>query len=230
MRPQQIGWAMDGFPIYGPKDGNGDRYLPCGTDGALTVCTDECGGYAGAYNNDGFTYRYFTQGSETDQKANPIHATSELYTTSLASDESKFFSHTPQCLKGCCPDGVSCVSWLPACTTEATSGQTSAAQAIQPWGQFTSTIPVYSAPDCLTYPDDYTLSKTDECAVSSGLPCSSTSCSSCDSELTCENMWCNWDGALCGSPFTTGGNPASVVKSSSVFSVLIVLTAVFLQW
>lgn len=66
----QIGWALDGFPIYGPRGPNGQFMQSCtvtrGTFGK-DMCTDMCGGY---YSDDGsidnYTYRYYVQGTYSD--------------------------------------------------------------------------------------------------------------------------------------------------------------------
>ena len=60
----QIGWAMDGFPIYGPTGPFGTPMVRCGMCGADSeYCLDACNGYEGDLNNtdayDGFLYRYY---------------------------------------------------------------------------------------------------------------------------------------------------------------------------
>jgi hypothetical protein len=56
----QIGWGMDGFPVYGPLGPRGLRMFPCGTPGAHeSICLDVCNGYEGEISSmDNFTYRY----------------------------------------------------------------------------------------------------------------------------------------------------------------------------
>merc|ERR1712139_475878 len=47
-RSPQVGWAYDGFPIYGPKGPGGKVMKMCGKTGAdATYCTDKCGGQEG---------------------------------------------------------------------------------------------------------------------------------------------------------------------------------------
>ena len=57
----QVGWALDGFPVYGPLGPNGVVMKTCtvtgGTSGVDT-CTDECAGYYGD-TDDGYMYRYY---------------------------------------------------------------------------------------------------------------------------------------------------------------------------
>jgi hypothetical protein len=57
----QIGWAVDGFPVYGHKGYNGIEMLRCGLPGAhSTVCLDICGGYNAQMSDvDDYRYRYY---------------------------------------------------------------------------------------------------------------------------------------------------------------------------
>ena len=61
----QIGWAYDGFPIYGPIGCKGVKMLPCGRPGAHPeVCLDECNGFYGEIRKvDDFKYRYYLPGT-----------------------------------------------------------------------------------------------------------------------------------------------------------------------
>lgn len=59
----QVGWALDGFPIYGPVGTAGIAMLRCGQPGAhATVCLDVCNGYKGITEEDNFNYRYYMAG------------------------------------------------------------------------------------------------------------------------------------------------------------------------
>lgn len=59
----QVGWALDGFPIYGPVGTHGILMLRCGTPGAhASVCLDSCNGYKGSIDGDHFIYRYHMAG------------------------------------------------------------------------------------------------------------------------------------------------------------------------
>ena len=60
----QVGWALDGFPIYGPIGFKGVSMLRCGVDGAHPmVCLDECNGFYGELRNvDSYLYRYYLPG------------------------------------------------------------------------------------------------------------------------------------------------------------------------
>ncbi|CAM9684213.1 unnamed protein product, partial [Scytosiphon promiscuus] len=56
-----LGWAFDGFPIYGQLGPGGVEMLMCNSTGAdETFCLDECGGYEGNITGvDAFLYRYY---------------------------------------------------------------------------------------------------------------------------------------------------------------------------
>ena len=64
----QVGWAADGFPIYGPLGPNGTVMRRCSYSGlveGVDVCLDECGGYA-ADTGDTYLYRYYMTGLVND--------------------------------------------------------------------------------------------------------------------------------------------------------------------
>ncbi|KAK3284955.1 hypothetical protein CYMTET_7421 [Cymbomonas tetramitiformis] len=89
----QVGWAYDGFPIYGPKGPGGVSMRVCGNSGAdSTHCLDSCSGYEGELSSvDGFKYRYYLSGEVSD-----------LY--SLPGDPkpaSADYPFTLECYKGC---------------------------------------------------------------------------------------------------------------------------------
>ena len=58
----QIGWAADGFPVYGPLGPSGTVMKTCAATGGtygVDVCTNDNGGYLKADANiDSFTFRY----------------------------------------------------------------------------------------------------------------------------------------------------------------------------
>jgi FtsP/CotA-like multicopper oxidase with cupredoxin domain len=59
----QVGWALDGFPIYGPVGTRGVSMVRCGDPGAhATICLDMCNGYYGTIDEDNFMYRYYMSG------------------------------------------------------------------------------------------------------------------------------------------------------------------------
>lgn len=114
----QVGWAFDGFPVYGPRGPGGVLMQACSVTGGTygtAVCTDDCGGY---YRNDGtidkFVYRYYTMGSVGDGTSCNAPA--------CPSPNASFHPHTPLCFRGCCPSGASCQSVLPSCGGTASAG------------------------------------------------------------------------------------------------------------
>ena len=53
-----MGWAADGFPVYGPLGPGGVVMQWCDITGGevgVDVCTDECTGYYSEDIGDGFT-------------------------------------------------------------------------------------------------------------------------------------------------------------------------------
>lgn len=94
----QIGWAADGFPVYGPRGPGGTMMKPCGA--GSSVCVDSCGGYAGTSVGDGYTYRYYMMGEYGDGET--CEAPIDPLSTSV------YYPFTPICLRGCCPDGMDC--------------------------------------------------------------------------------------------------------------------------
>lgn len=57
----QIGWAIDGFPIYGPFSSQGREILPCALNQSdKSFCLDKCNGYEGVLPEvDSYLYRYY---------------------------------------------------------------------------------------------------------------------------------------------------------------------------
>eukprot|EP00462_Mataza_sp_D1_P011412 CAMPEP_0175165612 /NCGR_PEP_ID=MMETSP0087-20121206/27193_1 /TAXON_ID=136419 /ORGANISM="Unknown Unknown, Strain D1" /LENGTH=320 /DNA_ID=CAMNT_0016455029 /DNA_START=70 /DNA_END=1032 /DNA_ORIENTATION=+ len=124
----QIGWAFDGFPVYGPRGASGKMMKKCTID-STAPCLDECGGIASAY--EGYNYRYHIQGpynngtdcSNPNSQMKPLDAT--VWTS--------YYPHSPICFRGCIPSGVTGLTFnkLIACSGSATAGSSSpkAAQA-----------------------------------------------------------------------------------------------------
>jgi len=65
----QIGWAADGFPIYGPLGPDGVFIKRCTEPSSnASFCADQCGGLLDASQKfwaDGYVYRYFIMGPYT---------------------------------------------------------------------------------------------------------------------------------------------------------------------
>lgn len=85
----QIGWAYDGFPVYGPNGENGAMMAKCSTSAAVSNnCLDECNGQEKEISAvDAFKYRYYTTGRISD-------GTSMPYTTTAGE-----FLDRPRCVK-----------------------------------------------------------------------------------------------------------------------------------
>uniref|UniRef100_A0A0G4G8Z0 YHYH domain-containing protein n=1 Tax=Chromera velia CCMP2878 TaxID=1169474 RepID=A0A0G4G8Z0_9ALVE len=122
----QIGWAADGFPIYGPRGPDGTIMRTCSSQGLSSgVCTDSCGGYAATLSTvDTYTYRYYLQG-------NAISGVGTCGSPDGTVSGSEHYPQTPPCLMGCCPSGATCsLSTLPSCGSSTTTGTTSTFSAV----------------------------------------------------------------------------------------------------
>ena len=94
----QIGWAQDGFPIYGPFGAGGVQIQNCGTAGAdATYCQDACGGYEGELDGvDNYKYRYYVTGKVGDLNALPSNPKPD--------SEALYFPYTIRCHRGATVD------------------------------------------------------------------------------------------------------------------------------
>ena len=112
----QVGWAEDGFPIYGPLGPGGVEIRNCGTSGAhATYCQDECGGYEGELPGvDNYKYRYYITGKVGDLNSLPSNPKPDL--------EALYYPYTIRCYRGCTMS--SGISDFKSC--EGTDGFTSA--------------------------------------------------------------------------------------------------------
>jgi len=114
----QIGWADDGFPVYGPHGLGGVMMQTCTVTGGTygsDVCTDDCGGYYSSSGDiDNYVYRYYVQGTYSDG--------SSCDSPGCPSPGADYHPHTPNCYRGCCPSGASCENTLPSCTNSASDG------------------------------------------------------------------------------------------------------------
>ena len=67
-----IGWAQDGFPIYGPHGLKGDEMYSCDDDRSDDKdCLDECNGHS-QHTIDGFKYHYHVNGPIGDLVSSPL--------------------------------------------------------------------------------------------------------------------------------------------------------------
>ena len=90
----QIGWAQDGFPIYGPLGPGGVEIRNCGASGAdPTYCQDACGGYEGELDGvDHYKYRYYITGKVGDLESLPSNPKPD--------SEALYFPYTIRCHRG----------------------------------------------------------------------------------------------------------------------------------
>ena len=67
-----LGWAFDGFPIYGPHGTGGELMLPCAHASAQSSdCVDACNGH-GQHSVDGFLFHYHILGPIGDRTSAPL--------------------------------------------------------------------------------------------------------------------------------------------------------------
>eukprot|EP01041_Mallomonas_annulata_P004938 gene4938-9856_t len=114
----QIGWSLDGFPIYGPTGPSGIPMVRCGICGAdSTYCLDACNGYEGDLNGtngyDGFLYRYYMTGDVTTTKCSGwVHGMGECegHAGCCASTIPGLIynPYTISCYRGCPLDNTDC--------------------------------------------------------------------------------------------------------------------------
>lgn len=96
----QIGWAMDGFPIYGPFGIKGIAMKPCG-QGHPQLCLDNCNGYYGRLSVDEYLYRYYLPSNSISTACSDDCDRLSEKCCSSALPEKSFFPFTLGCLKGC---------------------------------------------------------------------------------------------------------------------------------
>ena len=112
----QIGWAADGFPVYGPRGIGGVLMQACSLSATGTAatgtCTDDFGGLEMELPQiDSYRMRYYIQGEYNDG-TDCTNPTNPLPTAD-------YHPHTPTSYKGCCPTGVACsANFLSACAGE----------------------------------------------------------------------------------------------------------------
>ncbi len=94
----QIGWAQDGFPIYGPYGPEGVQIQNCGSAGAhATYCQDECGGLEMELDGvDSYKYRYYITGKVGDLDSLPSNPKPD--------SEALYFPYTIRCHRGATVD------------------------------------------------------------------------------------------------------------------------------
>lgn len=107
----QIGWSLDGFPIYGPKGPHGVSMRVCSNSGAnSTYCLDKCSGFEGTLSDiDQFKYRYYITGATSDLETLP----------SYPRPEDADYPFTMKCYRGCTADNYNTKR---KCTKTSTAG------------------------------------------------------------------------------------------------------------
>jgi len=144
----QIGWAPDGFPVYGPRgprDGAKIKLCSEQTNTDSTYCLDECSGLELELPSvDNFKYRYYITGEDFldgNNAADPTSGSDPI--NPLPTEE--YYPFTPLCYRGCCPNGVTCSgtrATIPTCSNSATSGVTSSYTAE---AKYANGLPIYGS-------------------------------------------------------------------------------------
>ena len=126
----QIGWAIDGFPIYGPNGLNGASMYPCTHASAnASYCLDSCNGYEGYLPSiDEFYYRYYSTGPLGDRSCSSTVTNSDTGTCdgqggcciNILPDTS-YNPYTIGCLKGCRNNNPGCINTGKVAYTYATA-------------------------------------------------------------------------------------------------------------
>ena len=100
----QVGWAQDGFPIYGPYGPEGTLIQNCGSAGAhATYCQDECGGLEMELDGvDEYKYRYYITGEVGDLNSLPSNPKPD--------SEALYFPYTIRCHRGATVDEYNSLS------------------------------------------------------------------------------------------------------------------------
>lgn len=116
----QVGWAADGFPIYGPKGPGGVEMKECTGSAGSVWGTDACtknGAHLGALPTvDDYKLRYYFQGDQ-----NPTDCTNPFSDLPDATTH----PHAPLSFFGCKPSGATTeVTGVTTCTSSAVDGYT----------------------------------------------------------------------------------------------------------
>jgi len=121
----QLGWAADGFPVYGPRGPGGVLMQTCSwlANGAEAsdLCTNDSGGYyAELPDVDAFVFRYYLLGDVNDglECDGAVQAASVTMadTDPFPGQHEAYYPNTPTGFYGCCPEGADCTaSFLSSC-------------------------------------------------------------------------------------------------------------------
>jgi hypothetical protein len=122
----QVGWVLDGFPLYGPFGPRGTTMLPCGSSGAHhEICLDECGGLQGELPSvDKYLYRYYIVGANATgecadyvENSGPCQRNDDKCCISAVPPTSAR-PYTIGCFKGCPLGEEQCFSTSKVTTTD----------------------------------------------------------------------------------------------------------------
>jgi len=144
----QIGWAPDGFPIYGPRGPNGGSKIKVcseSTNTDTTYCLDDCPGLQMELPSvDNFKYRYYFTGEDyldgSCSSTGPLSCSDPISPLSTA----PYYPFTPKCYRGCCPTGATCSgsqATIPSCSSSAVAGTVSGFTAA---AKYPTGLPIYS--------------------------------------------------------------------------------------
>ncbi|CAK0861897.1 unnamed protein product [Prorocentrum cordatum] len=102
----QVGWSLDGFPIYGPRGPGGVAMVPCSIRARHLPpgpCLDPCGGYESALPEvDSFLYRYYLPGPLGDLGCGQLcDVAGGAGCCAQAVPGPELFPYTLGCFRGC---------------------------------------------------------------------------------------------------------------------------------
>ena len=120
LHSMQVGWALDGFPVYGPLGPGGVRMMPCTSPGHHdTLCLDSCNGYYGRIPGvDEYLYRYYMTGPvgsgecSSETEANGALVTCDRENAKCCPDvvpPIEFAPYTLGCYRGCAYNDHGCL-------------------------------------------------------------------------------------------------------------------------
>lgn len=112
----QIGWALDGYPIYGPLTIKGIAMKPChASDAHPQLCLDSCSGYYGRLPHvDQYLYRYYLPSRTLSTNCSSYVTNAGecgRYRNKCCIDQIPsvdYFPYTIGCLRGCKHNDSSC--------------------------------------------------------------------------------------------------------------------------
>jgi hypothetical protein len=208
----QIGWAYDGFPIYGPKGPGGIDMTYGGSYGSCTgsYCLDQCGGVEQELSSvDSFAYRYYVVGATSDLSTLPTNPKPSTASAAVFASGTKSF--TLNCYRGYLYTELTAGS---TGTTGVTSSYTATAVTgvttkYEPSGLCASPTPVTTTAD-----------------ATNGF-CSTSTSSSCNSAYAGVGSD-GYTGAPTAEPTSTGANSAISMAPSGVTFMSLVICAVML--